>query len=349
MKFQCEAKDLLSALVAASQPIKKQNIPILECVCLIADDRLRLVGSSMDTEVAAECRASITDQGSWAVNAVDLRSFLTPLGDCLLTVSGDGFVTLSGAKAKVRLPAYDGVEFPSMEKAETPNEASNGLAALKYCAQFSAPPSEYRDYLKGVRFGIGGAVGAQETGMAIAASECLSEAILPAEAVRAVSDILKADGRLFFGPNAWRAECEGVVARGKVLVGEFPPFRKLIPEGPECLIVSADDLLSGINLVTLGRATRVILSASKGSISLRAEAFGGVDVQSSAEVDAEVFRPFVACFLKSAISTSLSANSGLNVSIFGGEKGVYGMSIVGRDDRTIILPTMLHVDSAVPE
>lgn len=347
MKFQANSKDLLAAVTAASSVIKRAFIPVMECVLIRADDRLLITGTNLDAQITAECRASITGQGDIAVNADDLKRYLSGIGDTTVTVEGDTRLTATCARAKVDLIAFPAVEFPAAMQADAPHEVAGARDAFQLCASY-ASTDPARQNIGGVRVSPDGTVATDGGKLAFHPATCEAGATIPSAATRTIGDILKAGGRLFVGETIWRAEAEGIIAKGKLLDWGYPDWQRIIPRDPVPLFeADADDLLAAINCATLGQAGTVFLRSSEGSVILRGETWAAARADATAECTADVAETFAGAFKTPNLVGALKPLSG-SVIRFGFGGNVILAEPVGGDGRKVCISPWTHADQAWP-
>ena len=263
MKFTAERKRFLGAVIAASDPIRRSHLPILECLHVIAkDNRLRLIGSNMDVEVQAICDAAVASPGEFSIDAGTLRAALTRSdGDVCEVVLGEA-VSLTCGRVSAEIPAMIG-KFPRLQPPGAGVEVDRGMNAMAFCAPFAAN-EKYASWAQGVHFG--GDFATAYDGASFAWHEVGGGdgQIIPRESVAIAQRIGE---RLFLTDRAWRAESEGAHAAGKLLEGPYhSQWRSLMKPGAVIASFDADAVSGAINAATIGGARRVILSLSGPSL-----------------------------------------------------------------------------------
>lgn len=344
MMFQINSKDMLAAVVAASAPISRSTVPVLECVLIRADGRLSISGTNMDTLVSAVCDASVTDPGAKAVNAVALQQFLKSIGDTALTVDVSDQATFSGGRAKLVLPFFDEDEFPQMMGADTPHEVEGGADAIAFCASF-ASTEDARYYLGGVHFSESGAVATDGRRMAICPVTSPITATVPNAAMRTISAVLKKGGRLFLGENAWRVESENIIARGKLVDGTFPDWQRIIPRGDVFVEFDADEMSDAINTATSGMAPNVFLRGAGDTISIAG--YGVQNVEASAECPAIIHQDFAGAVNAKYLLSACAACAGNTVTV-AGTGGALLVKPIGMDGYQVVVLGIRHADEDWP-
>jgi len=346
MKFQVNSKDMLAAVTSASDPIRRAMIPLMECVLIDAGERLMITGTSLDEMVTAECVASVTDRGGCAVNADDVKRFLSSVGNVTVDVTGSpGKLCLSSGRAKADLFAFHAAEFPAAMDAAAPHEVHGAASAVPLLVPFaSTDPS--REFINGIRIAKDGAVATDGKRLARHPATCDAEATIHNSALRIIGNVLKANGRLFIGDTIWRAEAERVTARGKLLDLAFPDWRRLVDTDAVPLFsVDADDMLDAVQCATLGSARQVLLSSTEGGIDLRGDGWPAARADATSSVGAEVAAQFAGAFDAANLTSSLKAMSGRWIDAKFTQAGAL-MLTPSSDDGLLVLayPWRHHLD-----
>lgn len=313
MRFIAERAPLLAAVRAASQPIKRSYIPILEHVCLIAkDNRVRVIGSDMDTEVQALCAAAVAAPGVANVHADALRAALERSGADTAEIVLSDAMQYSCGGVSVALPALD-VEFPRLPKPDASEEIEGAEAALRFCAPF-ANTGGYADWSRGVNFEGGWAMAYSSVAFAWHEAGAGEARVIPQAAI---PTCIKSLGRLFLGERTWRSEIEGVVSCGKLLDLHFPEFwRQIIRPGEIVASFDADEVGAAISAAMIGGASRTVLSLDGPRLSVSGEAFGKGSVSSAVATAAcDASEPVVAVLNGAALAGILSAFQGCVVNL----------------------------------
>lgn len=290
MKFTAERAPLLAAVRAASHPVKRSYIPILEHIHLIAkDNRVRVIGSDMDTEVQSVCDASVPVAGAANVRADALRATLERSTAETVEMMFDEALSYRCGGVSLTFSVLD-AEFPRMAKPDAGEEINGAEAALKFCAAF-CDGGNYADWSKGINFEDGWAMAYDGAAFAWHEADAKDGRIIPQQAIQTC---LKSLGRLFLTDRVWRSEIEGVTSCGKLLDYRFPEiWRKIIQPGEVVASFDADEVSQAVSAAMIGDASRVVLKMDGPGLSVSGEAFGrgsvsGASATAKCDASAEV-------------------------------------------------------------
>lgn len=325
MKFSVEAADFRKACVAAANSVAaRASIPVLNCLHIVADDRLRVFGNNTMTQTEARCTAAITGPGVATVSAEHLVRWLKSCSGIIdATVTGDVLAMKCG-KMIIKLPSLHFDDFPFMPMSDGA-EIANGIAALQTCVK-SAATEETRAYLCGVFFD--GECGVATNGVVLTRVPATgtASATIPAIAIPAALAACGGAGRLFIGENAWRIEAEGVTFTGAVLAaGQYPDYRRIIGTPDAYWEADADGLVEAIGAATLDRAARAVLRCAGGEVAITGEGYDGQDCVSQASARMDGPETFAATFAAKLLLLGLAPHKGRIVKV-GRQDMVYHFS-----------------------
>lgn len=257
MRFSAERAPLLSAIKAASSPISRCHVPVLECLHVIAkDNRVRLIGSNMDVEAQAICAAAVSEAGECNVSAEIFRAALERSSGTLCEVTLGDDLSVTCGPVSVDIPSITD-EFPRLQKPDTGTEIDLGAEALAFCSPFCADAG-YTSWAQGVHFGDGFATAYDSAAFAWHEAHGGAGQIIPRDSAPVAR---KFCDRLFLTDRAWRAESEGIHAAGKLLEGPYhSAWRQLIRPGDTVASFDADDAKGALSASLIGGARRVVLS-----------------------------------------------------------------------------------------
>lgn len=282
MKFQVEAPTLQKAIEAASLPIRRGYIPIIECLHVIAkDNRLRLIGTNMDMEAQAQCEAAVSEAGNASVNADDLRRAVRGCKDIIDATMDGGLLRIETQGTKVALPCIAG-EFPRLAKPEGDDEVTGAIPALKNLIPFMEGAQSPKPHLAGACLDEGFAVATTGTRVARFGIEGGKGQIIPVSAIPAILKV--SDGRLFVGERTWRLEAENIALAGKLIEMNFAPWRRIVIDRNPICTFDADELLAALDRATLGRAKDVFVHVEDGVMTLTGERWPERHVDASATI-----------------------------------------------------------------
>jgi DNA polymerase-3 subunit beta len=272
VKFRCERDVLVEALGTAQRAVASRGgaLPVLSGVRLeVSGDRLHVAGSDLDLTIQVEVEVAGEADGVGVLPArlaADIVRALEP-GAVTLDVAEDEVRITSGrSNFAVRLlPAADFPRLPTQsDQADAVTLQATELAEALRQVVRAASADDARPILTGVL------MTAEEGGLRLVATDSYRLAVrdLPGTAVlREGQEVLVPSKaltelqRLLSGADAVTlrlAEHDVTFEVGKVrltsrlIEGEFPPYRRLIPSSyPNRLIIEKEALLDAVRRVKL--------------------------------------------------------------------------------------------------
>lgn len=347
MRFQAEKKPLWAAVKAACGPIPARGtIPALECVLIRAADTLSFTGTNLDTEVTATSEAAISDRGCVAVPAKTLDAWLAAAPDALVIARLEGGrLHLSAGRATSVLPTLPEGDFPVAMPGDAPHEIIG--SDLGFCEPFAAR-DDVRYYINGVFIGPEGTCGTDGHRMAYGPSASPAAAIIPADAIRTITAALDAGGRLFVGESVWRVERQGYRAKGKLIEGTFPDFRRLVPsDGIHMFSADADDLVRAWSQAVAGGASQALIIADGDEIAIEGHGFGVEGVASKGACRADVTAPGAMMFSAKYLGAAFAALSGATIRC-DASPSAFHFRAHGRDGFGVVVLPQRDVRNAAP-
>jgi len=290
VKFRCERDVLVEALATAQRATSSRaTLPVLSGLRLaLTGDELRLTGSDLDLTITTEVKVSGEDDGVAVLPAkiaVDVVRSLEP-GAVEVATDGDA-ARISGGRSNFRLHSIPADEFPNLveptgEKVVIPAAAlADGLRQVVR----SASRDESRPILTGVLLAAEG----QGLRMVSTDSYRLSvrdlpgttalredqTVLVPSKALDELSRVLHGDEEvtLVLGERDASFQVGSFHLTTRLIEGEFPNYRGLIPTSPSNrLVIDRQALLEAVRRVRLmaRENSPVRLAMSPGSLELRA-------------------------------------------------------------------------------
>jgi DNA polymerase-3 subunit beta len=257
VKFRCDRDDLSEALQTVQRGVSNRpGIPALTGVHLEASDDGSLVLTTTDLEVSARLvtPVQVTEPGIALVPARLLGDMVKSLPEAPVEFDADS------GQARIRCAAYEGtVRLLPAEDFPTWQEPS-GIRVTVDAPRFG----EARPTLTGVlvevnREGVT-LVATDSYRLAVreltATSAGEAQAIVPeralAEAGRAASGIDKGEIEIFLDQSQVAVRAGGLTMTSRLIEGQFPNYRQLLPEGYENrLEVGRQALLDAVRRVGL--------------------------------------------------------------------------------------------------
>lgn len=270
MKFRAERDVLLDGLATAARAATTRGgaLPALSGVRVeVAGDALHLAGSDLDLTVGVEVAVSGVADGVCVLPArlaTDIVRALEP-GAVTLTCEGAEAVIAAGrSQFSVRvLPAEEFLRLPDSTGDAVTLDAAALAAALAQVVR-AASRDDARPILSGVL------MTAEPTGLRLVATDSyrlamrdltgtsvLAEGqhvLVPARALGELGRVLSGAERvtLRLGPDQASFQVGGVRVTTRLIEGDFPNYRQLIPSDyPNRLVVGREALLEAVRRVKL--------------------------------------------------------------------------------------------------
>lgn len=271
MKLRCERDLLLDALTSASKAVSTRgsNLPVLAGIRLeLAGDRLTLTGSDLDLTISVVVEVAGGGDGTVVIPAklaVDIVRSL-PSG-AVAFEAGDSEAQIEAGRSQFSVRLIPADEFPKLATTigDPVSLPSAELAeALRQVVQ-AASTDDARPILTGVL------IAAEGDGLRLVATDSyrlavrdlpgrgglLSESqqvLVPSRALNELARLLDDDGevQVRLGERDASFEVGGVTLTTRLLEGEFPNYRSLIPSAhPNRLSVSRHELLDAVKRVRI--------------------------------------------------------------------------------------------------
>ena len=270
MKFRCDRDDLSEALQIVQRGVSSRpGIPALTGVLLEATEDGHLTLTTTDLEVSARLSidVTVTEAGRALVPARLLADTVKSLSDAPVEFDADQ------AQAEIRCAAYEGAlrllpaeDFPALQPPSGTRvvvEAPRFAEAIGQVAR-AASRDEARPVLTGVLVEISreGLTLVATDSYRLAVRELIAtaageaKAIVPeramSEAGRAASTVDKGEIELFVDDSQISVQAGPLQLTSRLIEGEFPNYRGLLPEGYESrLTVSRQQLMDAVRRVGL--------------------------------------------------------------------------------------------------
>jgi DNA polymerase-3 subunit beta len=270
MRFRCDRDALSEALQVVQRGVSSRpGIPALTGVLLEAEDGGRLTLTTTDLEVSARLTidVQVTEAGTALVPARLLADTVKSLSSAPVEFETDR------SQAQIRCAAYEGSlrllpaeDFPGLQEPSGIRVEAEGGAFAEAVSQVARAASrdEARPVLTGVLVEVSreGCVLAATDSYRLAVRDLLAtadgegKAIVPeralSEAGRAAAADEKGPVKIAVDASQVSFEIGELTLTSRLIEGEFPPFRSLLPEGHESrLTVSRQQLLDAVTRVGL--------------------------------------------------------------------------------------------------
>jgi DNA polymerase III subunit beta len=270
VKFRCDRDALSDALQTVQRGVSSRpGIPALTGVLIEASEGGELTLTTTDLEVSAQLSIEVQVSGS-GIALVPARL----LGDTVKSLSNSPVdVETDQSQALIRCAAYEGTlrllpaeDFPGLQEPSGTRITAEAVAFAEAVGQVGrgASRDEARPVLTGVLLEVSreGVVMVATDSYRLAVRDLVAtadgeaRAIVPeramSEAGRAASADEKARVELFVDESQVSFRIGGLTLTSRLIEGEFPPYRSLLPETHESrLTISRQQLLDAVRRVGL--------------------------------------------------------------------------------------------------
>lgn len=273
MKLTIAPGYLRAALTVAlsSVPSRTPVLPVLGCVLLDAtpDGGLIVSGTDLDSRSSRTVPAEVSAAGAVALPPAPLRSFLDAVVDSepiTLTVDGKHKAELISGRTRVRVAGFDPESFPVAPSFGDPScdltLSAEALRILVSSVAHAVAPDDSRPVLAGILLqvtdGTLTAVTADGYRLAMRSVEVEPGADLDVivqgkaliRAARLAGDATSARLMVDAGRSMLQVDTESGVWSMRLVDGQFPGFRRVIPkDAPVAVTVDRDDLTRAMRLI----------------------------------------------------------------------------------------------------
>lgn len=276
MDLRVEKSDFIQGLYLTQGVVEKRNtLPILANVLIEASgSEIQLTATDLEVGIRRSCRGKVGQPGAITLNARKLYEIVRelPSDEVVLKASG-GSVEVTGGRARYRMLSIDPKDFPSIPAA-TP-AAKKGTVVMRLPSEtlgemiektlFAVSTDETRLSLGGVYIET-----VEKNQVRLVATdghrlalverevpgvEIKPGVILPRKGLVEAKRLLEgADGEIGFsiGGNLARIERAGVELFMRLIEGEFPDYRQVIPkESKRHVRVGSEELLGALRRVSI--------------------------------------------------------------------------------------------------
>lgn len=271
MKFRCERDVLVEALGTAQRAVASRGgaLPVLSGVRLeVAGDALHVAGSDLDLTIQVQVQVAGEGDGVVVLPArlaADIVRALEP--GAVMLDAGDDEVRITSGRSNFAVRLLPAADFPRLPAAGADDavtlSASEFAEALRQVVR-AASGDDARPILTGVL------MAAEEGGLRLVATDSYRLAVrdlpgtsvlregqkvlVPSKALTELQRLLSGADQvtLRLGEHDVTFEVGGVRLTSRLIEGEFPNYRQLIPSSyPNRLVVEKEPLLDAVRRVKL--------------------------------------------------------------------------------------------------
>jgi len=272
MKIKVSRDKLLEGIQIVQNVVsQKSTLPILSNMLLETSKKgaLKLNTTDLDLGVSCEIPVDTVEEGSITIPAKRFSEIVKelPIGDITLTVKKNNQIDIEGNNCRFKLiglPKEEFPKFPEFKDKEAIQIEQGMLKEMLRMTSFAVSHEESRYVLNGILMEI------SEDNFCIIATDGrrlakinkkLSTAIkkeisliIPIKAIQEINRNLKDEGEISFvgGPNQVLFDINGVLIATRIIEGEFPNYRQVIPKPVSPKIkINCQALLSSIKRANL--------------------------------------------------------------------------------------------------
>lgn len=248
MKFQLTKEVLLSGLQTVLNIITpKTTLPILSHILLESfSDGLRIIATDLDVGISCVIPVNIIEQGAITVPAKRFYEIIKelPFNDITITVKKNNFVIIESESCLFKIMGLPKDEFPKLPEfkdKEVIKIHQDVLQEMLKLTAFAVSNDETRYVLNGILFKINKnnltLVATDGKRLAIAEKKIQKDSekeisiIIPIKTIHELTRNLKNEGdvSLLLGENQIMFDINGIIIISRLIEGEFPDYRQVIP------------------------------------------------------------------------------------------------------------------------
>jgi len=248
MKFQLTKEVLLSGLQTVLNIITpKATLPILSHILLETHgEGLRVIATDLDVGISCVIPVNIIEQGAITVPAKRFYEIIKelPFNDIVITVKKNNFIIIESESCLFKIMGLPKDEFPKLPEfkdKEVIKIQQDVLQEMLKLTSFAVSNDETRYVLNGILFKINKnnltLVATDGKRLAIAEKKIQKDSekevsiIIPIKTIHELTRNLKNEGdlSLLLGENQIMFDVNGIIIISRLIEGEFPDYRQVIP------------------------------------------------------------------------------------------------------------------------
>ena len=272
MKFSAPREILLEPLQAVIGVVeRRQTMPVLSNVLLVAGDKtgLSVTATDLEVELVATVDVQVEESGEITVPGRKLLDICRALPDgatVSFRLQGDK-VTVRSGRSRFTLSTLPATEFPTVDDIRSQQKVTlpqSQLRRLIEKTQFSMANQDVRYYLNGMLLEVVGSMirSVATDGHRLALCELTVEGadatpqqvILPRKGVLELQRLIGQDGdcTLEIGTNHLRVQLGGIRLTSKLIDGRFPDYDRVIPKESDApMLAERTQLADGLNRIRI--------------------------------------------------------------------------------------------------
>lgn len=248
MKFKVEKEVLMNGIQIVQDVISsKSTLPILSNILLeTQNDKIRLTATDLDIGITCLIPVNIQEAGAITIPAKRLNDIVRELPDNNVDISSkkNNLITIETGSCQFKIMGLNKEEFPKLPEFKDKEAIRIDQGVFKEMLRltsFAVSFDETRYILNGILFKIekGSLILVATDGKRLAICEKKIKQdtekniniIIPIKAVQELNRNLKEEGELsvILGNNQVMFDLTGVVIISRLIEGEFPDYRQVVP------------------------------------------------------------------------------------------------------------------------
>lgn len=347
MHLVVQRADLARALTAVQKAVEKKiTIPILSCVLLTAKDgKLAVRGTDLDIEISANVSASVSANGSIAVDAGRMGDIAKKVTGEAVTLSlDDGKLIVKSGRSRFSLGTLPANDFPSLNVGDLPVHMKLDLADLLKPVRFAMSTDPVRYYLNGAYLHIdkGRVTVVATDGHRLALhygdppGQDFAGIIIPRKTVSLVPTGI-IDVRL--SQSKIQLETDDITITSKLIDGTFPDYQRIIPKANAVKMkvdrAGLSRAVDRVRSVADERGRVVALGMGPDGLLL---AMSGQDGQASEEVEAQCDAELIVGANSAYLIDILATLTGAEVTFAFADPGSPMLVTDGSETSIVLMP-----------
>ena len=271
MKIICTVENLKTAIGAAERFTSRHiTLPILSYLLLSAEQgRILISATNLEMGIKCEISGKIQKPGVAAIPAKALSQILQTIKDDNITLdSKQNQLLLHTQSSDITLIGLNPDDFPKIPEIKKENQLTVGASDFTFSLQQIIPAaatSDLKPELSGVLFAASPGVLTMATTDSYRLAEKIlnqdtgaaekNECIIPARTIQEVIRVIsgsEGDIKISSGERQIVFEWGSTTIISRLIDGNFPPYKNLIPKTHEAtIVVNRDDLLRKVRLASV--------------------------------------------------------------------------------------------------
>lgn len=295
MRFICSREQLVQAISTVERAVPTRDVDDSLKGILLEAQQERLQLTAFDLQLGIECTApaQVEQQGTIMVDARLFSQLTRKLPGQQVEFSyepGAGAATVRSGRAEFTINTRDASDFPKLPDADGDVVWTIDRGVLRDMIRqtvFAAAVDDHRSYLNGVLFEVEGdrlnMVATDTNRLAYRIGQLEAEvpsqhAIVPARAAQELARIIPSDGEgtveMLVTDRQISFRLDGVRLVSRLLEGQFPNYRQVLPQAqPVSIVVSRDALSAAVERAAVLSRTGpavVVVEVKDQTLTLRA-------------------------------------------------------------------------------